>query len=582
MSAARPPYGIALVLGSLALAGCPSAPPVASDAGLDAAPAEPDAPPTPLDAPGPPLDAGRDAPLPGRDGGPPDGGRRDAGPDLGPASCAFPLDFDGLATTDPDGARTLPIDLSARSDHRVTGCSPSAVGPDAVVRLSAPRSGRMVVETLGEADAILAVHRACDDGTELACNDDSALLSGPARVALEVTSGEVLFVVLDTLLPGAGAPIMLRTYVLPTRAGGEPCDPSGSLDACAAGTICAAVASGWACTPAAAVGCATPIDLDPLYDPTLRTALFRGTTVGASDLVASSCQTTAAPEMVHRFSMPFRGRVRADLRGRLVGLVAIETSCGVSTTELACEERGVVTAEMTGIHEAGAELFFVVEGWTGEVGTYELELSIDRIAPDGEPCALFGRAIDLCDPTLVCRLEGATRTCRPLVCGDGLLEASATERETCDPGPDAPGDGCGPACTYDDACATPIELGLVGTTTGDTVVYEGSTAGAGDDFRGDCSSTTLPGGFDRVLVYRPARNGILTLSTMDAATTFDTVLYARTDCAGPDLQCNDDIPRMGTRSRITVPVNGGQPLYIIVDGYRDTTFGTFRLTATLM
>lgn len=565
-----------LALG-LACAGCPTDPPAPIDAGTDA----PDASTPPLDAPEAPVDVGRDAPLPGRDGGPPDGGRADGGPDLGPGSCAVPLDFDTLAGPGTDGVRRLLVDLSARGDHHTTACTPGARGADAVLELTAPGTGRLVVETVGATDAILALSSTCA-GAELACNDDVDALSGPARVLLDVEADETVFVVLDTFLPGADD-VELRTYLVPVRALGEACDASGADDVCAVGASCVVGAAGDVCAASADVDCSAPVDLDPRFDPATRTVLYRGSTEMAPDALTSSCQTSAAPEIVHRLTMPFRGRVRADLRGRLVGVVAIRTDCAAAASEVACEERGVVVAGTTGIHEAGTELFFVVEGRAGESGNYELELSLDRIANDGEACALHGRAIDLCDPTLVCRLEGSARACRPLVCGDSLVETTATTTETCDVGPDVPSDGCGADCRYDDTCTTPIDLSVVGTATGtDVIEYEGTTIGAGDDSSGACSSRTLPGGLDRVLVYHPARTGTLRLSTVHAATTFDTVIYARSVCAGTELGCNDDAMGGMLRSTLMVPVTFDQPVYVFVDGFRDTTAGTFHLTATLL
>jgi hypothetical protein len=551
------------------LAGCP-APPLAVDAGIDAPPGD-DAP-VPVDA-ALPSDGGRDAPLPGRDAGP-DAPRGDGGPDLGPGSCAMALDFDALATADGGGARTLSVDLASRGDHLLTTCSPAALGADAALRLTAPSAGRLVVETLGTADTILALRADCVEAVELSCNDDADRLSGPARVVADVTAGETLFVVLDTFAPGVTA-VDVRVRMLPLRLAGEACDPSGVADACASGLLCAEGTGGPTCASPSAVGCDRPIDLDAFFDPTMRTALYRGTTAGAPDMLDVSCAPGSAPEIVHRFTMPWQGRVRIDLRGRLVGAVAVRSDCTSAASELACVARSVVLPDALGVLSAGSTIDVVVEGWDGEAGTYELELSLDRIVGDGAACTTFGRAIDLCDPTLSCR-DGA---CAPLVCGDGLVESSVTTTEVCDLVANVDGDGCAADCLgYDDTCATPIELSTLGTWTGlDSVEYVGTNVGAGDDFRGRCTSSTTAGSSDRVLVFRPTRSGMVELST--EGTTYDTVLYARNDCLGADVQCNDDVMSRTYWSRILVPVTNGTPLYVIVDAY-GAGQGTFHLTAT--
>ena len=68
----------------------------------------------------------------------------------------------------------------------------------------------------------------------------------------------------------------------------------------------------------------------------------------------------------------------------------------------------------------------------------------------------------------------------------------------------------------------------------------------------------------------------------DGATSYDTVLYARSDCEEPaperELACNDDINPGVAQSVIRVEFERGEGIYIFVDGFADRS-GDFWLTA---
>ncbi|MEM6927905.1 MAG: LamG domain-containing protein, partial [Myxococcota bacterium] len=62
--------------------------------------------------------------------------------------------------------------------------------------------------------------------------------------------------------------------------------------------------------------------------------------------------------------------------------------------------------------------------------------------------------------------------------------------------------------------------------------------------------------------------GVYVLDTDDPATTLDTVLYVLDGCGGAELACNDamSVTESGP-SRVTLPLDAGQEIVIVVDGF---------------
>ncbi len=135
-------------------------------------------------------------------------------------------------------------------------------------------------------------------------------------------------------------------------------------------------------------------------------------------------------------------------------------------------------------------------------------------------------------------------------------------------------------------CASPIVIPpqggtLVGTTAGSSALTGCKSA-----------TSTAP---EKVYRWTPAASGTATLSTCNAATTFDTVVYVRSaSCAGTQLACNDDTAACATGdpctsnrdhhgSLVTLAVTAGQTYLIVVDGFSGScggASGTFSLTVT--
>lgn len=150
-------------------------------------------------------------------------------------------------------------------------------------------------------------------------------------------------------------------------------------------------------------------------------------------------------------------------------------------------------------------------------------------------------------------------------CGDGVVVAP----EECDDGNAASGDGCDATCKIEAgsvcASATPIQATNAGNTEGGSNAFEGS-----------CTGTDA---FERIYTMTPPADGTLSLRLESES---DQGIYVRTACgdATSEVDCAD-FNEGGVDETLSIPVTGGVPLYIFVDGY-DTPVeaGPFELMMT--
>jgi hypothetical protein len=107
-----------------------------------------------------------------------------------------------------------------------------------------------------------------------------------------------------------------------------------------------------------------------------------------------------------------------------------------------------------------------------------------------------------------------------------------------------------------------------GDTLGQTNDLGGSACGDGGDF-----------GADIAYGYTAPANGVYTIDTVGSA--FDTLIAVRGEaCSGIELGCSDDAPGIGTQSRLTLALQEGQRIVIVVDGFGNAA-GFFRLNVRL-
>ena len=184
----------------------------------------------------------------------------------------------------------------------------------------------------------------------------------------------------------------------------------------------------------------------------------------------------------------------------------------------------------------------------------ECGVSCGRCGP-GQECTADGS----CGPADPCP---AAADCAGLECGPDPVcgvDCGACQRdESCQQGRCAPLGG-------DDACAAARPIQAPGQDAG-------STNGAPLVERGSCGGN----GAEAVRSFEAAADGCWRIST--AGSTFDTVLYVRTDCGQADSEvgCNDDSD--GLQSEVEVQARAGTTYYVFVDGYNAGAQGAYALS----
>jgi len=146
--------------------------------------------------------------------------------------------------------------------------------------------------------------------------------------------------------------------------------------------------------------------------------------------------------------------------------------------------------------------------------------------------------------------------------------------EDCDDGNTTPADGCSATCKDEDPdnCpgpAVPLPVG--------TFVIKGDTSNATNDTGAlPCGGSTSK---DVVYAVTPAQSGMMTATV--TANGFAALVYARTACPGTEGQ-NIACSMGAMPATITFPVQGGQVVYVFVDGYGGgAQNGPFTLTLQL-
>lgn len=104
-------------------------------------------------------------------------------------------------------------------------------------------------------------------------------------------------------------------------------------------------------------------------------------------------------------------------------------------------------------------------------------------------------------------------------------------------------------------------------------VAEGNTNGADDSYAPTCVSGDAP---DRMLLWTAPADGTYSFSTLGSG--YDTGLAVLSgDCSGIEIACNDDSSGTVVQSELTVALEEGQAIVLVVDGYQGAS-GAFTLT----
>jgi cysteine-rich repeat protein len=259
-------------------------------------------------------------------------------------------------------------------------------------------------------------------------------------------------------------------------------------------------------------------------------------TMGGTSRFSGSCTGSGAHERVFTFTPGALGQVGAlklTLSSTTDQGIYVRSACDDRATELGCAD--------------------------GNPGGKDEQLTVAVVG--GKPVSIFvdGYISTVAGPfTLSATFEQA-------ICGDG----KALVPEGCDDGNTTSGDGCDASCRVESGffCKGAASAS-VGVTSGDT------TAGS-NAFQGSCTGRGAP---ERIYSYTPAKNGTLHIALSGPA---KAGVYVRTACADAETEiaCADTV-HLGASGFLDVPVTGGVPLTIFVDGEKPGQQGTFTLALT--
>lgn len=174
-----------------------------------------------------------------------------------------------------------------------------------------------------------------------------------------------------------------------------------------------------------------------------------------------------------------------------------------------------------------------------------------------------------------------TTTDDPSASGGTVHADSGGDTDDSASGGTSPGDTSGDATTGDGSSGGSssgggFDFGCIDQDLGMVIglgVAEGNTNGADDSYAPTCVSGDAP---DRMLLWTAPADGTYSFSTIGSG--YDTGLAVLSgDCSGIEIACNDDSSGTVVQSDVTVALEEGQTIAIVVDGYQGAS-GAFTLT----
>jgi hypothetical protein len=266
------------------------------------------------------------------------------------------------------------------------------------------------------------------------------------------------------------------------------------------------------------------------------TGLLSGTTDGRADNAAGSCGGDGSPEVIYFLEVPAgvaRLRFAGDLVVAFEATIYARSACAAPTSERACDADS----------GAGSNGQLLIDA--PEPGPWYLFIDGPAAGAGGD----YGAAVEL--------VRGAGAACAP-----GTLDVCMPEH-ACEAGL------CVPV-----SCATPVPY------TGSFVV-SGDTAGAGNLHAGTCGDQgdggqRAPEAVHLLSLASPVAN--VRVTTDRPGTDYDTLVYMRVGCSGPEVGCDDDTVGL-TSTFDTGPLAAGD-YHIFVDGF-SARYGPYELAVTV-
>ena len=485
---------------------------------------------------GPRVDAGTVGPADGGaavDGGAmlsDSGSRADAGSPDAPMTVSCPeQDLAGMVGVDVTSGSTV-----GRGTHVTQSCN-DGTAEDVTFRWVAPNAGTFTFDTLGSSfDTVLSLH-SMDCGAEIACNDDAAL-SYESSIRLDVTAGQELVIAVGGFGGESGAFVLSISEATADEVGactdGADNDRDGAADC--DDDDCAMV-----------IGCFEDLcddDVDNDGD-------------GPIDCDDYDCSTDpACSETICDDDVDNDGDGPIDCADYDC---ARDPACFESVCDDGRDNDHDGTRDCRDRDCDGTPTCTETNCTDGRDNEHDGR--IDCADPDcsGDPACIETDCADGRDD------EGdGTTDCDDWDCyGDSACGEAGMCTDTIDNDMDTHADCEDSECRCDPAC-TPETCPAIRLPSRVTVTRSGSTAGSCGYRSGSCGGGGSP---EATFRWVAPRDGTYRFST--SGSDYDTVLYLlATDCAGMELDCNDDTGT-GLQSEVSASLSTGDVVIVVLDGF---------------
>ncbi|WP_437734842.1 MXAN_6577-like cysteine-rich protein [Sorangium sp. So ce1335] len=367
---------------------------------------------------------------------------------------------------------------------------------------------------------------------------------------------------------------------------------------------------------------ATPMCPASNIEPTLPQTVS-GDTTWLGDAVAPRCGSADTPDSSYTFTAPRAGRYVFDTAGSSFDTVLELRNGSCTGAVIACNDNTADTAQSRVVTNlsAGQTVVAIIDGHGGDSGPFTLNVAeyvpppcpehtlgstfpqtvtgttaiADRVSALSSPCAggggpeatyvftapvealytfdTFGSSFDT-----VLHVHDATCSGPNLGCNDDTsgrqseLKVRLQEGQTVVVVVDGlASSSAGPyTLNVKQTLIPPCPEIDLGSTVPQTVT--GTTAGAADIMSSACGGV---GGGEATYAFTAPATGTYLFDTF--LSSFNTVLYARdVDCSGAVLKCNNDAAG-GVQSRLTMDLEEGKTILLVVDGSSVSGAGEFTL-----
>ncbi len=252
----------------------------------------------------------------------------------------------GTAVTVADGSPQTLGGNTADSTDAYQGSCGGVGAPEVVFEITAQSDGIMVVDMIAinnDLDPVLHMRSQCDgSASEIACAD-STFLGGYESITQAVIAGGTYYVIADGW-DGSSGEFLLGVTLL----GGVPGDQCPGVNIPLAG-------------------------LNQTYSTSGNTASANADLSGTG-----VCSSSNTPDVVYQVTAPQNGKIVAALDPSFDASLYARSTCTSQASELGCSDTGFVgELELLTIPvTSGQTVYFVVDGWMGDAGPYNIDFTL--------------------------------------------------------------------------------------------------------------------------------------------------------------------------------------------------------------